>query len=290
VTRFGVGGASTATTHKEMGHHPRGGAWESVAAATSRHLGPRSPTATTFTVAGIGDMSGDGLRQTRCCCCRSTSSSSPRSITGTSFLDPETGGRPPSFAERPPALFQLRVRRGADYDTSLLSAGRWPCSARTLKKSISGLTTGSTGPARASTRPSPRAERPAENDPRDPPARPSTSSTTAASRHVRQGPRRGATPRSATKANDAVRVDGPRERCGGRSVRRGRQPRVHAGRARLSFALGGGPSQQPTAIDNSGRRRHLRPRGETSRSCSTEPCAERAVEPVRFATSLLVKP
>ena len=109
-------GGSVGYDHKVMGITARG-AWESVK-RHFRELGVDTQT-TPFTVAGIGDMSGDvfgnGMLLSRHI--RLVAAFDHRHI----FLDP-TPDEARSFAERE-RLFKLPRSSWADYDTSLLSAG-----------------------------------------------------------------------------------------------------------------------------------------------------------------------
>ena len=109
-------GGSVGYDHKAMGITARG-AWESVK-RHFRELGIDTQT-TPFTVAGIGDMSGDvfgnGMLLSRRI--RLVAAFDHRHI----FLDPAPDeGR--SYAERE-RLFKLQRSSWADYDASLLSAG-----------------------------------------------------------------------------------------------------------------------------------------------------------------------
>ncbi len=109
-------GGSVGYDHKVMGITARG-AWESVK-RHFRELGVDTQT-TPFTVAGIGDMSGDvfgnGMLLSRHI--RLVAAFDHRHI----FLDP-TPDEARSFAERE-RLFKLPRSSWADYDASLLSAG-----------------------------------------------------------------------------------------------------------------------------------------------------------------------
>jgi glutamate dehydrogenase len=109
-------GGSVGYDHKGMGITARG-AWESVK-RHFRELG-RDIQSTPFTVAGIGDMSGDvfgnGMLLSRHI--RLVAAFDHRHI----FLDPEPDTAV-SFAERE-RLFQLPRSSWADYDTTKISAG-----------------------------------------------------------------------------------------------------------------------------------------------------------------------
>lgn len=109
-------GGSQGYDHKAMGITARG-AWESVK-RHFRELGVDTQT-TDFTVAGIGDMSGDvfgnGMLLSRHI--RLVAAFDHRHI----FIDPAPDAAR-SFAERE-RLFQLPRSSWADYDTALISAG-----------------------------------------------------------------------------------------------------------------------------------------------------------------------
>jgi glutamate dehydrogenase len=109
-------GGSEGYDHKEMGITARG-AWELV----KRHFRERGTDiqTTAFTVAGVGDMSGDvfgnGMLQSRHI--RLVAAFDHRHI----FLDPEPDAAK-SYAERE-RLFKLPRSSWADYDARLISAG-----------------------------------------------------------------------------------------------------------------------------------------------------------------------
>jgi glutamate dehydrogenase len=109
-------GGSVGYDHKAMGITARG-AWESVK-RHFRELGVDTQT-TDFTVAGVGDMSGDvfgnGMLLSRHI--RLVAAFDHRHI----FLDPDPDAQR-SFVERE-RMFKLPRSSWADYDTSLISAG-----------------------------------------------------------------------------------------------------------------------------------------------------------------------
>ncbi len=120
-------GGSAGYDHKKMGITARG-AWESVAF----HFRTRGldVNAKDFTVAGIGDMSGDvfgnGMLLSRHI--KLVAAFDHRHV----FIDPSPDALT-SFAERS-RLFQLPRSSWADYNTSLISAGGgvWPRSAKSV--------------------------------------------------------------------------------------------------------------------------------------------------------------
>jgi glutamate dehydrogenase len=120
-------GGSEGYDHKKMGITARG-AWESVKFHFAT-LGVDTQT-TDFTVAGIGDMSGDvfgnGMLLSRRI--RLVAAFDHRHI----FLDPDPDPAV-SFAERQ-RLFRLPRSSWADYDASLISAGGgvWPRTAKSI--------------------------------------------------------------------------------------------------------------------------------------------------------------
>jgi glutamate dehydrogenase len=120
-------GGSKGYDHKKMGITARG-AWESVR-FHFRTLGT-DVDADDFTVAGIGDMSGDvfgnGMLLSRHI--RLVAAFDHRHV----FLDPDPDPAT-SFAERQ-RLFELPRSSWADYDTSLISAGGgvWPRTAKSV--------------------------------------------------------------------------------------------------------------------------------------------------------------
>ena len=120
-------GGSEGYDHKKMGITARG-AWESVKFHFAT-LGV-DPQTTEFTVAGIGDMSGDvfgnGMLLSEHILL--VAAFDHRHI----FLDP-TPGAAASFAERQ-RLFALPRSSWADYDSALISAGGgvWPRSAKSI--------------------------------------------------------------------------------------------------------------------------------------------------------------
>src|SRR5205085_2592262 len=120
-------GGSEGYDHKKMGITARG-AWESVKFHFAT-LGV-DPQATEFTVAGIGDMSGDvfgnGMLLSEHILL--VAAFDHRHI----FLDPAPDAAP-SFAERQ-RLFALPRSSWADYESALISAGGgvWPRSAKSI--------------------------------------------------------------------------------------------------------------------------------------------------------------
>lgn len=120
-------GGSVGYDHKRMGITARG-AWESAKIHFSE-LG-LDPRAVDFTVAGIGDMSGDvfGNGMLLSQHARLVAAFDHRHI----FLDPQPDAAS-SFAERR-RLFALQRSSWADYDTSLISEGGgvWPRTARAI--------------------------------------------------------------------------------------------------------------------------------------------------------------
>jgi glutamate dehydrogenase len=123
-------GGSAGYDHKKMGITARG-AWESVK-RHFRELG-RDTQSQPFTVAGIGDMSGDvfgnGMLLSRCI--KLVAAFDHRHV----FLDPDPDPQK-SFAERE-RLFGLARSSWADYDAKLISKGGgvWPRSAKSIKLS-----------------------------------------------------------------------------------------------------------------------------------------------------------
>ena len=109
-------GGSAGYDHKEMGITARG-AWECVR-RHFRELGVDIQS-TPFTVAGVGDMSGDvfGNGMLRSRCIRLVAAFDHRHI----FIDPDPDAER-TFAERE-RLFALPRSSWADYDKSLISAG-----------------------------------------------------------------------------------------------------------------------------------------------------------------------
>ena len=120
-------GGSAGYDHKKMGITARG-AWESVK-RHFRELGIDTQT-TDFTVAGIGDMSGDvfGNGMLLSPHIRLVAAFDHRHV----FLDPNPDP-PKSFAERR-RLFDLPRSSWADYDAELISdgGGVWPRSAKSV--------------------------------------------------------------------------------------------------------------------------------------------------------------
>ena len=177
------------------------------------------------------------------------------------FLDPDPDPAA-SFAERE-RLFELPRSSWADYDAALISEGGgvFPRTAKSIPLSPE---------ARAAL--GIDAER-ADADRADPArscARRSTCSGTAASAPTS----RRATETHADvgdRANDALRVDGARAALPGR--RRGRQPRLHAARARSSTRSRGGRDQH-RRDRQLGRRRQLRPRGQHQDPARRASCAD----------------
>ena len=110
-------GGSAGYDHKAMGITARG-AWESVK-RHFREMGVDTQT-TDFTVAGIGDMSGDvfgnGMLLSRHI--KLVAAFDHRHI----FLDPDAGSAASSFAERE-RMFKLPRSTWADYDAKLISTG-----------------------------------------------------------------------------------------------------------------------------------------------------------------------
>jgi glutamate dehydrogenase len=123
-------GGSEGYDHKKMGITARG-AWESVKFGF-QSLGT-DPATTDFTVAGVGDMSGDvfgnGMLSTPHI--KLVAAFDHRHI----FLDPDPDAAA-SFAERK-RLFGLPRSSWADYDPSLISSGGgvWPRSAKSVRLS-----------------------------------------------------------------------------------------------------------------------------------------------------------
>jgi len=122
-------GGSEGYDHKKMGITARG-AWESV----KNHFATlgMNPATDEFTVAGIGDMSGDvfGNGMLLSDKIMLVAAFDHRHI----FLDPDPAPAPAvSFAERQ-RLFALARSSWADYDRSLISAGGgvWPRSAKSV--------------------------------------------------------------------------------------------------------------------------------------------------------------
>ena len=120
-------GGSEGYDHKKMGITARG-AWESV----KNHFATlgMNPATDEFTVAGIGDMSGDvfGNGMLLSPVIKLVAAFDHRHV----FLDPEPDPAT-SFAERQ-RLFALPRSSWADYDRSLISAGGgvWPRSAKSV--------------------------------------------------------------------------------------------------------------------------------------------------------------
>ncbi len=120
-------GGSVGYDHKKMGITARG-AWESVK-RHFREIGLNTQT-TDFTVAGIGDMSGDvfgnGMLLSRHI--RLLAAFDHRHV----FVDPDPDAAK-SFAERE-RLFKLPRSSWADYDAKLISKGGgvWPRSAKSI--------------------------------------------------------------------------------------------------------------------------------------------------------------
>jgi glutamate dehydrogenase len=123
-------GGSEGYDHKRMGITARG-AWESV--KFGFHSLGIDTSVTDFTVAGIGDMSGDvfgnGMLSTPHI--KLVAAFDHRHV----FLDPAPDAAA-SFAERK-RLFGLRRSSWADYDTSLISPGGgvWPRAAKSVRLS-----------------------------------------------------------------------------------------------------------------------------------------------------------
>ncbi len=120
-------GGSEGYDHKKMGITARG-AWESV----KNHFATlgMNPATDEFTVAGVGDMSGDvfGNGMLLSAMIKLVAAFDHRHV----FLDPDPGPAA-SFAERQ-RLFALPRSSWADYDPSLISAGGgvWPRSAKSV--------------------------------------------------------------------------------------------------------------------------------------------------------------
>jgi glutamate dehydrogenase len=120
-------GGSAGYDHKKMGITARG-AWESV----KFHFATRGldPATTEFTVAGIGDMSGDvfGNGMLLSPHIKLVAAFDHRHV----FLDPDPD-QAASFAERQ-RLFALPRSSWADYDPALISAGGgvWPRTAKSV--------------------------------------------------------------------------------------------------------------------------------------------------------------
>jgi len=124
-------GGSVGYDHKKMGITARG-AWESVK-RHFRELG-HDTQSQAFTVAGIGDMSGDvfgnGMLLSRHI--RLVAAFDHRHV----FLDPDPDAEK-SFVERA-RLFQLPRSSWADYEATLISKGGgiWPRSAKSIPLSV----------------------------------------------------------------------------------------------------------------------------------------------------------
>ncbi len=231
-------GGSAGYDHKAMGITARG-AWESVK-RHFREMGVDTQT-TDFTVAGIGDMSGDvfgnGMLLSRHI--RLVAAFDHRHI----FLDP-TPDAERSFAERE-RLFKLPRSSWADYDARLISAGGgvYPRSAKSIAHHAGGEG-GAGDPGRRAD-----AHRAGQRDPQGA-GRPDLQRR---HRHLRQGggrdPRPGRRPRQRCAARQ-------RPRAALQGVRRGRQPRLHAAR----------PHRVRT-----GRRADHTPTRSTTRPASTPP-------------------
>ena len=235
--------------HKAMGITARG-AWESVK-RHFREMGVDTQT-TDFTVAGIGDMSGDvfgnGMLLSRHI--RLVAAFDHRHI----FLDPNPDAAS-SFAERE-RLFKLPRSSWADYDAKLDLAGRRrPCRAARSRSPI-------TPEARrrsAIDADAADADRARQRDPQGagrPPLQ-------RRHRHLREGAARDARRRSAT-ARTTRCASTARAALQGR--RRGRQPRLHAARAHRVRA--GGRTHLHRRDRQLGRASTPPTTRSTSRSCS----------------------
>ena len=127
-------GGSDGYDHKGIGITARG-AWESVK-SHFRALG-LDPAVAPFTVAGIGDMSGDvfGNGMLRSRCIRLVAAFSHLHVFIDPDPDPET-----SFAERE-RLFRLPRSTWADYREDLISAGGgvWPRTAKSIALSAEAM-------------------------------------------------------------------------------------------------------------------------------------------------------
>ena len=191
-------GGSAGYDHKVMGITARG-AWESVK-RHFREMGVDTQT-TDFTVAGIGDMSGDvfgnGMLLSRHI--RLVAAFDHRHI----FLDPDPDAAA-SFAERE-RMFKLPRSSWADYDAKLLSGGRrHPCAEREIDRDHAAGQGGARHHRRRDD-----ADRAGERDPQGA-GRPDLQRR---HRHVRQGRRARRTRKSATAPTTRLRVNGRELRC-----------------------------------------------------------------------------
>ena len=227
-------GGSVGYDHKAMGITARS-AWVSVQ-RHFRELGVDVQTED-FTVAGVGDMSGDvfGNGMLLSPHIRLVAAFDHRHV----FLDPDPrrgGSATPSGG----ACSTLPRSSWADYDTSLISEGGgvFPRTAKSIPLSRAGA-----GGARHRGRPA-DAER---ADPGDP-ARARRPALERRHRHLRQGARPRPTPTSATRPTTRVRVNGDelRAKVVGEGGNLG-----FTQRGRIEFALGGG-RVNTDAIDNAG--------------------------------------
>ena len=235
-------GGSVGYDHKAMGITARG-AWESVK-RHFRELGVDTQT-TDFTVAGIGDMSGDvfgnGMLLSRHI--RLVAAFDHRHI----FLDPKPDAAA-SFAERE-RMFKLPRSTWADYDAKLMSPGGGihPRSAKSI------AITPEVKAALAHRRRHADADRARQRDPQGA-GRPDLQRR---HRHLREGGARDARAGRRPRQRRAARE---RPRAALQGLRRRRQPRLHAARAHRVRA--GRRAHLHRRDRQLGRRRHLRPRGQ----------------------------
>ncbi len=235
-------GGSVGYDHKAMGITAKG-AWEAVK-RHFRELG-KDIQRESFTVVGIGDMSGDvfgnGMLLSRQI--RLRAAFDHRHV----FIDPDPDPAA-SFAERA-RLFALPRSSWDDYDRSTISAGGGVWS-RSLK--VDPPQRSNSRPARGARR-GPFAHRPDSRHPREP----GRTALPRRHRHLCEGQLARAEADVGDKANDQVRVNGRDLRC--RVVGEG-QPRPHPGRAdRVRTRRRADRYRLDRQFR---RRRHLRPRGE----------------------------
>ncbi len=249
-------GGSAGYDHKKMGITARG-AWESVK-RHFRELGQDIQT-TPFTVAGVGDMSGDvfgnGMLLSKHI--KLVAAFDHRHI----FIDPAPN--PATSWDERKRLFDLPRSSWMDYDKSLLSAG-----GGIYDRAAKSIALVGRGARRAGHRSADHdAGRPDAGDPGGA-GRPALFRR---HRHLCEGlerkPRRRRRPRQRSAAHQ--RRPGARARG-----RRGRQSRLHPARPRRGGA--GRPQDQHRRARQLGRRRHVRPRGQhQDRHRRGDPCAAR---------------
>ena len=247
-------GGSAGYDHKAMGITARG-AWESVK-RHFREMGIDTQT-TDFTVAGIGDMSGDvfgnGMLLSRHI--KLVAAFDHRHI----FLDP-TPDPEASFKERE-RLFKLPRSSWADYDAKLISAGGGvhPRSAKSIAITPRGQAGAGDFGRRA------HAHGAGQRDPQGA----GRLDLQRRHRHLRQGQRRDACAGRRPRQRRAARQ---RPRASLQGIRRRRQPRLHAARARSSTRS---PAAASTPTRSTTRPASTPPiTRSTSRSCSGLPIAE----------------